>query len=253
MIEVKHLSKSYGLWNMKQQVLEDLSFTIHAGEFVGVMGPSGAGKSTLLKIIASLLLPTTGSIRLAGQDLTQLSEDQVALFRRDHLGFIFQEFHLVDTLTVKDNILLPLLLKKVNKKESLARLLPIVKALGLETVLERYPEELSVGQRQKIASARAFITKPELILADEPTGALDSKSAADFLYYLEQMGNEKETTILMVTHDAFTASFCHRVLFIKDGAFFAEIVRGEKSRREFFDQVIDMQATIGGGGAANAN
>ena len=251
MIEVSHLSKNYGSRFNQVNVLNDLNFTIDQGEFVGIMGPSGAGKTTLLNILATILLPTLGEVKLAGQDIAKLNENQLTDFRREKLGFIFQEFSLIDALTVADNILLPLTVSKLPTTELKNRLAHLAKTFGITEILMRYPEEISVGQRQRTAAARSLITKPEILFADEPTGALDSKAAAEFLHYLAELNLSEDMTILMVTHDPYTASYCNRVLFIKDGRFFSEIVR-RSSRKEFFEKVIDMQAAIGGGGRVNA-
>ena len=251
-INVQHLSKSYGTRNNKVTVLNDLNFTVEKGEFVGIMGPSGAGKTTLMNILSTILLPTMGSVKIAGADITQMRESRLTDFRREKLGFIFQDFNLIDSLTVKDNIILPLTVSKLSNNEIEERMLRLAGILRIEQILARYPEEISVGQQQRTAAARALISKPLVLFADEPTGSLDSKSATEFLNYLDDVNLHEETTILMVTHDPYTASYCNRVLFIKDGRFFAEIVR-RSSRKDFFEKVIDMQATIGGGGKANAD
>ena len=251
-INVQHLSKSYGTRNNKVTVLNDLNFTVEMGEFVGIMGPSGAGKTTLMNILSTILLPTMGSVKIAGADITQMRESRLTDFRREKLGFIFQDFNLIDSLTVKDNIILPLTVSKLSNNEIEERMLRLAGILRIEHILARYPEEISVGQQQRTAAARALISKPLVLFADEPTGSLDSKSATEFLNYLDDVNLHEETTILMVTHDPYTASYCNRVLFIKDGRFFAEIVR-RSSRKDFFEKVIDMQATIGGGGKANAD
>lgn len=251
-INVQHLSKSYGTRNNKVTVLNDLNFTVEKGEFVGIMGPSGAGKTTLMNILSTILLPTMGSVKIAGADITQMRESRLTDFRREKLGFIFQDFNLIDSLTVKGNIILPLTVSKLSNNEIEERVLRLAGILRIEQILTRYPEEISVGQQQRTAAARALISKPLVLFADEPTGSLDSKSATEFLNYLDDVNLHEETTILMVTHDPYTASYCNRVLFIKDGRFFAEIVR-RSSRKDFFEKVIDMQATIGGGGKANAD
>ncbi len=251
-INVQHLSKSYGTRNNKVTVLNDLNFTVEKGEFVGIMGPSGAGKTTLMNILSTILLPTMGSVKIAGADITQMRESRLTDFRREKLGFIFQDFNLIDSLTVKDNIILPLTVSKLSNNEIEERMLRLAGILRIEHILARDPEEISGGQQQRTAAARALISKPLVLFADEPTGSLDSKSATEFLNYLDDVNLHEETTILMVTHDPYTASYCNRVLFIKDGRFFAEIVR-RSSRKDFFEKVIDMQATIGGGGKANAD
>lgn len=251
-IDVQHLSKSFGTRNNKVTVLNDLNFSVEKGEFVGIMGPSGAGKTTLMNILSTILLPTMGSVKIAESDITQMRENRLTDFRRENLGFIFQEFNLIDSLTVEDNIILPLTVSKLSSEEISERLHRLTRILKIEAILGRYPEEISVGQQQRTAAARALISRPLVLFADEPTGSLDSKSASEFLNYLDEVNLHEETTILMVTHDPYTASYCNRVLFIKDGRFFAEIVR-RSSRKDFFEKVIDMQATIGGGGKANVD
>lgn len=251
MIEVQHLSKTYGRRKNAVQVLDHISFSVDEGEFVGIMGPSGAGKTTLLNIISTIALPTSGIIRIAGEDITKMRDNQLSDFRRQKLGFIFQDFNLVPTLTARDNILLPLAIDRIKVAEMERRLAHVTELLGLEQVLASYPLDMSVGQKQRVAAARALITKPKIIFADEPTGSLDSKSATELLHYLSEINLQDDATILMVTHDPFTASYCNRILFIKDGVIFSELVR-QGSRKEFFDKVIEMQATIGGGGKFSA-
>ena len=193
-----------------------------------------------------------GSVKIAGSDITQMRESKLTDFRRENLGFIFQEFNLIDSLTVRDNIILPLTVSKLSNEEIMRRVRHLTNVLKIDHILNRYPEEISVGQQQRTAAARALISQPQILFADEPTGSLDSKSATEFLNYLDEVNLHEETTVLMVTHDPYTASYCNRVLFIKDGRFFSEIVR-RSSRKDFFEKVIDMQATIGGGGKANAD
>ena len=252
MIDVQHLSKSFGTRNNKVTVLNDLNFSVEKGEFIGIMGPSGAGKTTLMNILSTILLPTMGSVKIDGADITQMREARLTDFRRENLGFIFQDFNLIDSLTVKDNIILPLTVSKLSNEEIEERVLRLTKILKIEQILARYPEEISIGQQQRTAAARALISRPLVLFADEPTGSLDSKSASEFLNYLDEVNLHEETTILMVTHDPYTASYCNRVLFIKDGRFFFVFV-SRSSRKDFFEKVIDMQATIGGGGKANAD
>lgn len=251
MIDVKHLSKTYGNKGNHAKVLDNLSFKVDEGEFVGIMGPSGAGKTTLLNILATISLPTIGSIQIDGQEITRMKEGQLNDFRRKELGFIFQEFNLLDTLTNRDNIILPLAVNRVPVEEIHQRIQKVCEILNIESTLDKYPDEISVGQRQRIAAARALVVNPSVIFADEPTGSLDSKAATELLHYLTDINLQEDTTIVMVTHDPYTASFCNRILFIKDGVIFSEVVR-RGSRQEFFNKVIDMQATIGGGGKLNA-
>ncbi|MGM9902918.1 ABC transporter ATP-binding protein [Enterococcus sp. 10A9_DIV0425] len=250
-IEVKHVSKSYGSSTTSVKVLDNVSFSVGEGEFVGIMGPSGAGKTTLMNILSTINLPTVGSVSIQGKEITKMKKNELSDFRRRKIGFIFQEFNLIDTLTAKDNILLPLAVERISKEEMEKKVLHVAQVLGIEELLKRYPDEMSVGQRQRIAAARALIVRPEVIFADEPTGSLDSKSATELLNYLKIINEVEKSTILLVTHDPYTASYCNRILFIKDGVIFSEVVR-KGSRKEFFEKVIDMQATIGGGGKLNA-
>ncbi|CAM3220968.1 ABC transporter ATP-binding protein [Vagococcus fessus] len=245
-LEVNRLTKIYGSKFNPTPVLESISFSVTKGEFVGVMGPSGAGKTTLLNILSTIDTPTTGKVLIDGTDITRISEAKLSRFRREKLGFIFQDFNLLDSLNVKDNILLPLALEKVPVSEMEERLDKITRILGIHHLLGKKPVEISIGQKQRVAAARAIITEPQLIFADEPTGSLDSKSATELLQYLTEINRKEQATILMVTHDAFTASYCHRILFIKDGVVFSELVR-QGTRKEFFQKIMDMQTAIGGG------
>lgn len=245
-LTVKNVKKVYGSRGNVYTALNDISLEVGEGEFVGVMGPSGAGKSTLLNIISTIDKPSSGIVSVDGDDITKMNEDKLSSFRRDKLGFIFQDFNLLDTLTVKENIILPLALSKVNIREIESRLKSIAQTLGITDILKKYPYEISGGQKQRAAAARAIITSPKLVLADEPTGALDSKSATELLQCLSDLNEKNNATIMMVTHDAFSASYCQRILFIKDGVLFTELVRGG-SRKEFFQKIIDVLATLGGG------
>lgn len=245
-VDVQHLSKVYGRKSNPNKVLTDISLTIDKGEFIGIMGPSGAGKTTLLNMISSIDRPTTGTVKVAGQDITRMNERRLSDFRRHQLGFVFQVFNLLDSLNVKDNILLPLALERHDVSVMEERLLHVTEILGISHLLDKFPRDISIGQQQRVAIARAVITNPKLILADEPTGSLDSKSATEFLQYLVKLNQQEQSTIVMVTHDAFTASYCQRILFIKDGMIFSEIVR-QSDRLTFFQKIIDMQAAIGGG------
>lgn len=246
-VSVDHLTKVYGHRFNRVKALSDLSFHVEAGEFVGIMGPSGAGKSTLLNILATLDVPTAGAVYIDKVDVTKLSAGESAKFRRERLGFIVQDFDLLDDLSVAANIRLPLTFVPPLPPDLDQRLAEVSQLLGLEPLLTRFPPQLSLGQRQRVAAARAIIAKPQLVLADEPTGSLDSMAATELLQYLAKINLEADTTIMMVTHDAFTASFCNRIIFIRDGAYFAEVTR-HGSRQEFFNRIIDMEATINGGG-----
>lgn len=246
LIEVRQLTKQYGNKWQRNLVLNHLNFTVNDGEFVGVMGPSGAGKTTLLNILSAIDRPTSGEVLVAGQNVQKLSDNQLSDFRKKTMGFIFQEFNLLESLSVKDNILLPLALEKMTWDDMQERLERVSKNLGISYILERYPSEISIGQKQRTAAARALIVEPKVILADEPTGSLDSKSATELLEYLRTLNQHEQVTLLMVTHDAFAASYCDRIIFIKDGMIFSELTRGQ-TRKEFFQKIIDVQATMGGG------
>lgn len=245
-IDVQHISKSYGYLLNKVTVLDNLSFSVEKGEFIGIMGPSGAGKSTLLNVISTIELPSAGSVKINGKSILEMRSNQLSDFRRKEIGFIFQDFNLVESLNIKDNILLPLAVDHISVKEMETRLARVASILNIEAILSSYPTAISIGQKQRAAAARALITAPKIIFADEPTGSLDSKSAAELLQYMTDINQQDDATIVMVTHDPYTASYCNRIIFIKDGAFFSEVVR-QGPREEFFNQVIDMQATIGGG------
>ncbi|GIP48652.1 ABC transporter ATP-binding protein [Paenibacillus sp. J53TS2] len=243
-LEVKALTKIYE-GKIATKALDGVSFTIAEGEFVGIMGPSGSGKTTLLNVIATIDEPTSGAVTLSGQDPHRMTLEQTALFRRRELGFIFQHFNLLDTLTAEENIVLPLTLDGVSVPVMKARALEMARRLGIEGVLSKYAYELSGGQMQRTAIARAMIHEPSLILADEPTGNLDSKASRDVMEAFAAMNESHQATIMMVTHDALAASFCHRVIFIKDGKLYNEIYRGD-NRQTFFQKIIDMMSLLGG-------
>jgi len=246
-VEAKRIKKLYGSKGNVFTALDDINLTVEEGEFVSIMGPSGAGKSTLLNILATIDTPTTGTIIIDGADLMEMKEEQLSAFRREKLGFIFQDYNLLDTLTVKENILLPLTLSKINVTELEQRVDEVANKFGISSILEKYPYQISGGERQRTAASRAIITKPSLILADEPTGALDSRSATDLLESLKDLNEKDKATIFMVTHDAYAASYCKRVLFIKDGKIFTELGKGNQLRKEFFDKVLDTLSVLGGG------
>ncbi|WP_313804507.1 ABC transporter ATP-binding protein [Cytobacillus sp.] len=246
-LRAKNVQKVYGSKGNHYKALEDIDLEIKEGEFIGIMGPSGAGKSTLLNILSTIDTPTSGEIIIADQNIFTMKEEQLSDFRRNNLGFIFQDYNLLDTLTVKENILLPLALSKVPAKEIENRVEIIADTFGIQGILDKYPYHISGGQKQRTAASRAMVTKPSLILADEPTGALDSKSAADLLESLTALNEQNHSTIMMVTHDAFAASFCKRILFIKDGGIYAEIQKMHNSRQEFFQKILDVLASLGGG------
>lgn len=246
-VDARNIKKVYGTKGNVFTALDQIDLKVYEGEFVGVMGPSGAGKSTLLNVLATIDQPTSGEIYIDGTSIVNMNEEQLASFRRDKLGFIFQDYNLLDTLTVKENIILPLALAKVDVNELEERVNKVTKTFGISHLLEKYPYQISGGQKQRTAAARAIITKPSLLLADEPTGALDSKSATDLLESLKELSEVDQATILMVTHDAFAASYCDRVVFIKDGKLFTELVKGKSTRKEFFQKVLDVLSALGGG------
>ncbi|MDO5520924.1 MAG: ABC transporter ATP-binding protein [bacterium] len=245
-LEVQNVEKYYGNKGNITKAIDDITFNVREGEFVGIMGASGSGKTTLLNCISTIDNVTSGHIKVDGNDITKMRGNHLNAFRRDNLGFIFQDFNLLDTLTAYENIALALTIKKENPKQIEEKIEAIADALGITDVLKKYPYEMSGGQKQRVACARAMITNPKLVLADEPTGALDSKSSRMFLENIEEMNKELDATIVMVTHDAFTASYCHRIIFIKDGRVFSELVRGEDSRKVFFNKIINVVTLLGG-------
>ncbi len=245
-LEIKNLKKFYGTKNNITKAVNDLSLEVEEGEFVAIMGASGSGKTTLLNCISTIDEVTSGHIFIDGKDITELKEKELAGFRRENLGFIFQDFNLLDTLTISENISLALIINKEDANKVEKKVKNIAEKLGIEEILNKYPYEVSGGQKQRCACARALINKPKLILADEPTGALDSKSSRMLLETMDEMNEKLNATILMVTHDSFSASFCKRVLFLKDGKIFNEIRRGEKPRKEFFNEILDVLTLLGG-------
>ncbi|MDK0750118.1 ABC transporter ATP-binding protein [Clostridium perfringens] len=245
-LSVENIEKYYGNKDNITKAIDNINFKVDKGEFVGIMGPSGSGKTTLLNCISTIDNVTTGSIVINGKDITKLKSKELEKFRRDELGFIFQDFNLLDTLTAYENIALALTIQGKKPKEIDSLIKKVAKSLGIDGILNKFPYQISGGQKQRVASARAIVTNPSLILADEPTGALDSKSARMLLDSFESLNKDLEATILMVTHDAFTASYAHRILFIKDGKIFNELVRGTDSRKEFFDRIIDVITLLGG-------
>ncbi|GAA0070410.1 ABC transporter ATP-binding protein [Clostridium sardiniense] len=245
-LEVKNIEKYYGNKDNVTKAIDGISFDVEKGEFVGIMGASGSGKSTLLNCISTIDNVTTGKILLKGKDITKLKGKSLEKFRRDELGFIFQDYNLLDTLTIYENIALALTIQNRKAKEIDTLVKDISKRLGIDELLNKYPYQVSGGQKQRVASARAIVTDPSIILADEPTGALDSKSARQLLESFESMNKDLQATILMVTHDPFTASYAERILFIKDGKIFNELIKGKMSRKEFFDRIIEVVTLLGG-------
>ena len=246
-LTVTDLKKVYGKGGAVTRALDGVSLALEAGEFVGVMGPSGSGKTTLLNCVSTIDRPTSGSIVIDGRELTRLKGRELAKFRRERLGFIFQDCNLLDTLTAYENIALSLSIVRAPAQKIDRRVRETAQLLGISDCLDKYPYQMSGGQQQRCAAARAMVTHPALVLADEPTGALDSKSSQLLLDRLDVLNREKGATILMVTHDAFTASCCRRVVFLQDGRIFLGLHRGADSRRDFFQKIIQVVTQMGGG------
>ena len=246
LLQVTKLTKIYGRRGAATRALDGVNLSLEAGEYVGIMGASGSGKTTLLNCVSTIDRPTSGSILVEGRELTKLRGRELTRFRRERLGFIFQDCNLLDTLTAFENIALALSIVGTPAQEIRPRAEETARLLGIEDCLEKYPYQMSGGQQQRCAAARAIVTHPALVLADEPTGALDSKSAKLLLERLEVLNRERGTTILMVTHDAFTASCCQRVVFLRDGQIFQELIRGAQDRRSFFAQIIRVITQLGG-------
>ncbi|MBN2981671.1 ATP-binding cassette domain-containing protein [Cohnella algarum] len=245
-LEANKIYKSYGNKFNRQEVLKGIDLQVDKGEFVGIMGPSGSGKTTLLNVLSSIDKVSLGSIKIEGKTFTEMKEKELAEFRKRHLGFIFQDYNLLDTLTVKENVLLPLSIQNVPKKEADAKFKRIATDLGIFELKDKYPNEISGGQKQRTSAARAFIHDPGIIFADEPTGALDSKSASDLLNKLSELNRKIQSTIVMVTHDPVAASFCSRVVFIKDGQIYTQLIKGEETRQDFFNGIMRTQGVLGG-------
>lgn len=247
LIRINDVEKYYGRGTNITKAVNRVSFNVDKGEFTAIMGPSGSGKTTLLNMIATIDKVTAGHIYYDNVDITEMKDDNLADFRKYNLGFIFQEFNLLDTLTIEENIFLAMSLRGGSKSEIKNKVNNITKRLGISEIKNKFPYEVSGGQKQRCACARAIVNNPKLILADEPTGALDSKSAQMLLETFQLMNSELGATILMVTHDAISASYCGRILFLKDGEIFYELVRGEKTRREFLNEILDVLSLAGGG------
>ena len=246
LLKLQNVEKYYGNKSSLTKAVDDISFTVDKGEFTAIMGASGSGKTTLLNCISTIDRVTAGNIFLEDTDITKLKGKALNRFRREKLGFIFQDFNLMDTLTAYENIALALSIQKRSAKDIDKLVKSVAEQLGITDVLNKYPYQMSGGQKQRVASARAIVTNPKLVLADEPTGALDSKSAKMLLERFGYLNHEHDATIIMVTHDSFTASYASRVLFIKDGRLFNEISRGDSSRKEFFNKIIDVVTLLGG-------
>ncbi|MFJ2045373.1 ABC transporter ATP-binding protein [Paenibacillus taichungensis] len=245
-LEAKKIHKVYGNKLNKQEVLKGIDLGVSKGEFVGIMGPSGSGKTTLLNVLSSIDRVSQGTIDIEGKEFTGMKEKQLAEFRKHHLGFIFQDYNLLDTLTVKENVLLPLSITSIPKQEAHLKFEQIARELGIYELKDKYPSEISGGQKQRTSAARAFVHDPSIIFADEPTGALDSKSASDLLGKLSDMNSKHQATIIMVTHDPFAASYCSRVIFIRDGQIYTQLNKGDESRQSFFNDIIKTQGVLGG-------
>lgn len=245
-LKVEHLEKYYGGKGNITRAIDDISFEVEEGEYIGIMGASGSGKTTLLNCISTIDSATAGRIYLDGSDITTIKPSQLSKFRREKLGFIFQDFNLLDTLTASENIALALTILHTPANKIDSEIQNMAKLLNITDILSKYPYQMSGGQKQRVASARAIVTNPSMVLADEPTGNLDSKSARMLLESFRKLNEEINATIMMVTHDAFTASYCKRILFIKDGKIFNEIIRGKDSRKEFFDRIMEVISLLGG-------
>lgn len=245
-LEVKNIEKYYGNKSNLTKAIDNISFNVSSGEFIGIMGASGSGKTTLLNCISTIDRVTAGRIIINGKDITKLKGNNLNKFRREELGFIFQDFNLLDTLTCYENIALALTIQKVNVHEIDERVREVAKKLDIREILNKYPYQVSGGQKQRVASARAIVTNPKLVLADEPTGALDSKSAKQLLETFEALNVKMKATLLMVTHDPFSASYASRILFIKDGKIFNELIKGNDTRKQFFEKIIEVQTLLGG-------
>lgn len=245
-LAVENVAKYYKNKGSLTKAVDHISFEVNSGDYIGIMGASGSGKTTLLNCISTIDAVTSGHIYINGSDITKMDEHALSQFRREKLGFIFQDFNLLDTLSARDNISLALAIIGEEPEVIEGKVENIASELGVSEILDKYPYEMSGGQKQRIACARAMVTSPSLVLADEPTGALDSKSAGMLLENLRIMNEHKRATILMVTHDAYTASHCKRILFIKDGKMFNELVKGESSRKEFFEKIISVVSLLGG-------
>lgn len=246
-LKLEHIQKYYGSKGNVTKAIQDISFSVQEGEFVGIMGASGSGKTTLLNCISTIDTVSAGHIYLNGTDVTEITEKQIARFRRENLGFVFQDFNLLDTLTISENIALALTINRVPADEIDGRVREIAGKLNITDILDKYPYQVSGGQKQRCACARAIINHPKLILADEPTGALDSHSSQMLLSAIQSINETLGATILMVTHDAFSASYANRILFLRDGTIFTEIFKGSNSRRTFFEKILDVLTMMGGG------
>lgn len=246
-LRLEHIQKYYGNQGNLTKAIDDISFSVNEGEFVSIMGASGSGKTTLLNCISTIDTVSAGHIYLDGNDVTEIKEKALARFRRENLGFIFQDFNLLDTLTISENIALALTINQVPVGEIEGKVEEMARALNIADILDRYPYQASGGQKQRCACARAIVNQPKLILADEPTGALDSHSSQMLLSTMQRINEQLGATILMVTHDAFSASYANRILFLRDGMIFTEIIKGSDSRKTFFEKILGVLTMLGGG------
>ena len=246
-LKLDHIQKFYGNQGNITKAINDISFSVSEGEFVGIMGASGSGKTTLLNCISTIDTVSAGHIYLDGTDVTEIKEKALARFRRENLGFVFQDFNLLDTLTVSENIALALTINNVPVEQIDGKVREMAGSLNITDILDKYPYQVSGGQKQRCACARAIINRPKLILADEPTGALDSHSSQMLLSTMQSINEQLGATILMVTHDAFSASYANRILFLRDGVIFTEILKGQDSRKAFFEKILDVLTMMGGG------
>ena len=245
-LRLEHIQKFYGNQGNLTKAISDISFSVNSGEFVGIMGASGSGKTTLLNCISTIDTVSAGHIYLDGADVTEIREKELARFRRENLGFVFQDFNLLDTLTISENIALALTINKVPELQIAGKVQEMAQSLNIIDILDKYPYQVSGGQKQRCACARAIINRPKLILADEPTGALDSHSSQMLLSTMQSINEQLGATILMVTHDAFSASYTNRILFLRDGVIFTEILKGKDSRKTFFEKILDVLTMMGG-------
>ncbi|MGL5066225.1 MAG: ABC transporter ATP-binding protein [Sarcina sp.] len=246
-LKVNNLTKTYGAYKSAKELvaLNGINLSVEKGEFIGIMGPSGSGKTTLLNILSGIDKATAGEVFISGNDISKMSKDKIALFRRENVGYIFQDFNLLDSLTLEENIALPLILDKKKPNEIVGKVNNLMKFFGIEGMNKKYPYNISGGQKQRVAAARAIINDPAIIFADEPTGNLDSKSANNIMSTISRMNDEMNSTVLMVTHDPFAASFCKKIIFIKDGKIKIEIL-SSGNRKEFFDKILEVQSFVGG-------
>ena len=245
-IEVKNLVKNYGMGNIKVTAVDNVSFYVDKGAFIGIMGASGSGKTTILNILSTIDKMSGGQVLYDMADISQMTEEELSDFRQENLGFVFQDYNLLDTLSIEENIMLPMALYGRKKEEIESRVKSISETLHICDILSKFPYEVSGGQKQRAACARALVNNPKLILADEPTGALDSNSSAMLLHTLQIMNRELGATILMVTHDVFSACYCEKILFLSDGKICSELERGNMGKKEYLNRILDMQSKIGG-------